>query len=441
MAASDKERLFLCYLISSPELFAITHGIIKPSYFEPEYRKAVAFMEDYFDKYKTLPSLDQIYAETDLELNKKKIQRDEFDYAVAEIEAFCRKQAITEAILVSAEILDRDVDDITHDEFAKIETNVSNAVNIAVIREIGASIFDDTDELFEDDDADKPMSTLWHDYDEATDGGIFRKELSVFTANSGVGKSNTMYNVAKNLASQGYNGIIISLELYRKTITKRLGSMLTQISQRELRTRKSEVVNAIKALKDDYGKLVIHNMPVGTTPSQLRAYLKEFELQEGFSPDFIVIDYLDLMSPNERVSADNVFEKDKRIAEQLRQILVDYNAAGISASQQNRSAVALDASEVNQSHIAGGISKINTSDVVISIIMTDVMRAAGEIAFHFLKTRNSSGVGSTIYKGWNRDTLTIYNKTIDRKEMSSELPEPSKKADKKISILDAFDVD
>ena len=230
------------------------------------------------------------------------------------------------------------------------------------------------------------------DYDEATGGGFFRKEITVFTANSGVGKSNTMYNVSKNLVSQGYNGVIISLELYRKTISKRLGSMLTQISQRELKQRKSEVINAIQAMKDDHGKLFIHNMKVGTTPNQIRAYLKELELQEDFTPDFIVIDYLDLMAPNERVSADNVFEKDKRVSEQLRQILVDYNSSGITASQQNRSAVALDASEVNQSHIAGGISKINTADVVVSIIMTDVMRAAGEIAFHFLKTRSSSGI-------------------------------------------------
>lgn len=441
MAAPDKELLFLCYLISSPELYAITHGIIKPSYFEPEHRKAVAFMHDYFNKYKALPSVDQIYAETDVELSKKKLQRDEFDYAVAEIEAFCRKQALTEAILTSAEVLDRELDDISASEFAEIETRVSDAVNVAVTRDIGASVFEDTEELFADDDSDVPMSTLWPDYDEATGGGFFRKEITVFTANSGVGKSNTMYNVSKNLVSQGYNGVIISLELYRKTISKRLGSMLTQISQRELKQRKSEVINAIQAMKDDHGKLFIHNMKVGTTPNQIRAYLKELELQEDFTPDFIVIDYLDLMAPNERVSADNVFEKDKRVSEQLRQILVDYNSSGITASQQNRSAVALDASEVNQSHIAGGISKINTADVVVSIIMTDVMRAAGEIAFHFLKTRSSSGVGSTIYKGWNRDTLTVYNKNFDKKEHSAELPEPTKKTEKKVSILDAFDVD
>ena len=101
-----------------------------------------------------------------------------------------------------------------------------------------------------------------------------------------------------------------------------------------------------------------------------------------------------MMEANQRISADNVFEKDKRVSEQIRDIGTDYNAVTASASQQNRGAV--DEPHINQSHVAGGISKVNTSDVWISILANPTQRAAGEGAFQFLTTRCSDGVGKRI---------------------------------------------
>ena len=111
------------------------------------------------------------------------------------------------------------------------------------------------------------------------------------------------------------------------------------------------------------------------------------------------------MAPNEKVSADNVFQKDKMISEEIRNIGVVNDMFIITASQQNRGAI--DADELHQGHIAGGISKVNTTDVYISIIMTEAMRAKGEMALQFLKTRNSDGVGKIVYLKWNGITLRI----------------------------------
>jgi len=68
---------------------------------------------------------------------------------------------------------------------------------------------------------------------------------------------------------------------------------------------------------------------------------------------------------------------------------------------------AVGATEHNHSQIAGGISKINEADVYWSIIMTDAMRAQGEISFVFQKTRNSDGVGNTVHLKWDPKTLRI----------------------------------
>lgn len=119
----------------------------------------------------------------------------------------------------------------------------------------------------------------------------------------------------------------------------------------------------------------------------------------------LVVDYLDIMGTNSKISADNVFEKDKLASEELRNIGSEYNMFVVTASQQNRGAVGQ--TDLNHSHIAGGLSKINTTDVYVSIIMTDSMRNSGEIAMQFLKTRSSDGVGKTIYLAWNGKTLRV----------------------------------
>ena len=113
------------------------------------------------------------------------------------------------------------------------------------------------------------------------------------------------------------------------------------------------------------------------------------------------------MGANEKVSADNISEKDKQSAEQLREIIFDYNMIGATASQQNRSAI--EAEQLHQGHIAGGITKVNTVDVYVSIVLTPTMKAGGEICFVFLKTRNSDGVGKTIYLTWINNSLRIMN--------------------------------
>ena len=133
------------------------------------------------------------------------------------------------------------------------------------------------------------------------------------------------------------------------------------------------------------------------------------------------------MSPNEKVSADNVSEKDKQVAEQVHQILDDYDMIGITASQQNRSAVT--ATDLNHSHIAGGITKINTTDIYASIIFNDLMKAAGEIHIEFLKTRSSDGVGKRIELKWNNTALRVENMNSNAFRLNSpkrQLNQPTK---------------
>jgi archaellum biogenesis ATPase FlaH len=404
--STNKQKLLIEYLISSPDTYAVCSSVVKPEYFAPELKGAVEFINDYYEKYNSVPDESQVLAETDIVVHKHNdITRDKIDYCASEIEGFCKKQAFKRAILAAPKLMEEDRE-------AELENMVKDALMISLQRNLGLSYFENPIERLKAlSNSKRTIPTKWKDVDRLLGGGISRKEMILFSANSGGGKSITMANLGLNLAEQGMNVLYISLELDEELISKRFDSMVTGMHQAEIVPRMKEVAQKVEIAGEKMGKIDIIQMTTGTNATAIRAFLKEYELIKGFVPDAIIVDYLDLMSPNEKISADNVFQKDKLIAEQLRDIGVDYDMFVITASQQNRGAI--DAEELHQGHIAGGISKVNTTDVYISIIMTNSMRSRGEMAFQFLKTRNSDGVGHVVQLNWDSKALRVTDSLID----------------------------
>lgn len=397
----EKQKLLLQYLISSPDTFALCQGIIKPEYFDPGIRNAVAFTKNYYESYNTTPEPVQIKAETGLQTEKVEVTKDQIHYVAREIEQFCKKKAIERAILDSVPLIDTG-------DYGTIEKLVRDAVTLSLTKNLGLRYFENTEERIQKILDEPPTeSTGWSSVDEVLFGGISRKELLLFAANSGEGKSFTMLNLGYNFIHRAHNVLYISLELSEEIIAMRLDTMFTGISRREWRARAGELTTRLHNIKTEQqlGVIDIVHMKSGTTANEIRAFLKEYYLHYNFYPSMLIVDYLDKMSPNEYVSADNAWEKDKRCAEQLRDICIDYNMFGVSASQLNREAVKADTR--THAHIAGGISKINEADTVIFIKMSDVMKASGDCIFEFQKTRNSDGVGKVIHLRWDNKHTRI----------------------------------
>lgn len=413
-----KQKLLIEYLVSSSDTYALCASIIRPDYFDPELRNTVSFLSSYYDEYNTTPSEDQIEAESGVELTHRTVTRDQIEYCSTEVESFCKQKAIQKAILSAPDLLKKN-------DYGKIESAIKDAITVSLNRDLGMNYFDDPlTRIKKQLQAESPTSTGWDDLDHALNGGIVRKQMLVFSANSGGGKSIAMANLGVNMMEQGFNVLYISLELSENMVSMRFDSMITGVSQAEWRQRTKEVAAKIGQAEQKMGSLTIKYMPAGTNSNAIRAYLKEYELVHGFVPDMLVVDYLDIMGTNENMSADNVFEKDKRASEQLRNIGAEYNMFIVTASQQNRGAVG--ATELTHAHVAGGISKVNTTDVWISIIMTDVMRAQGEIAFMMLKTRSSDGVGKSFTLKWEGATLRIRN-LEEKKRPTLNLAKPNSK--------------
>lgn len=401
-----KQRLLVEYLASSPDVFASCVEIVSPEYFAPELQYIVQYLINYFNEYKALPGIEQIEVDTGREIKLHDITEDQIKYCQDSIEKFCKKQATIQAIVGAANTIDKD--EVTDDEYSIIKEEVTNALTVGIIKHMGVNFFEDPHERIRKlSERSVPVPTGWKHFDNAIDGGLFRKQLLLFSANSGGGKSIAMKNLGINFVMKGYNILFISLELDEDMVDGRLIQMLTGQTSVQWKVDADETARKIMEIGDkrNIGRYQHVRLPQGTTANQIRSYLKNYQLLYKSVPDMIIVDYLDLMGANARVSADNVFEKDKQTSEQLREIGEDYNAFMASASQQNREAI--KATHINQSHIAGGISKINTADLHVSIEFTESMRASGEMTFKFVKARTSGALGKAIHMKYDPVSLRI----------------------------------
>jgi replicative DNA helicase len=237
-------------------------------------------------------------------------------------------------------------------------------------------------------------------------GGMNRGELNIFAGGSGSGKSLFMQNISINWITQGLNGVFLTLELSEELCAMRMDSMIANVSTREIFKDLDNLEMKIKMAGKKSGSLRIKYMPAQSNVNQIRAYLKELEVQTNQRTDFIMVDYLDLVMPvSAKVSPNDLFVKDKYVSEELRNLAKEFNILMITASQLNRSAV--EEIEFDHSHISGGISKINTADNVFGIFTSRAMRERGRYQIQLMKTRSSSGVGQKVDLDFDLESLRI----------------------------------
>jgi hypothetical protein len=173
----------------------------------------------------------------------------------------------------------------------------------------------------------------------------------------------------------------------------------------------------VRVIGKKSGQYQIKYMPSGKTVNDVRSYMKEFEVKTGKKIDVLLIDYLDLLMPiSRKISAENLFIKDKYVSEELRNLAVEKNVVLVTAAQLNRGAV--EEIEFDHSHISGGLSKIQTADNVFGIFTSRSWREKGRYQIQLMKTRSSSGVGQKIDLAFDIDTLRISD--LDESEVESD---------------------
>ena len=184
------------------------------------------------------------------------------------------------------------------------------------------------------------------------------------------------------------------------------------MSTKDIRKDKDTTALKIKMVGKKSGSYQVKALPAQSNINDIRAFLKEYQIQTGRKVDFMMIDYLDLLMPvSAKVSPNDLFVKDKYVSEELRNLAKELGILMVTASQLNRSAV--EEIEFDHSHISGGISKINTADNVFGIFTSRAMRERGRYQIQCMKSRSSTGVGMKVDLDYNIETMRITDSGAD----------------------------
>jgi len=402
----DLQKLFVQFMLTDPQLFTRVMGIIDERHFDRPNRDIVGYLINYSEEYSTMPTVEQIKAETGQEIDLLDDIAKHNDWFIDEFETFCRHKAIERAIVNSADLLEEG-------KYGEVETTIKDAVQIGLARSLGTDYFHDPRKRLQVlKDNNGQITTGWKDLDNKLYGGINRGEVTIFAGGSGSGKSLFMQNMSLNWAEAGMNVVYLTLELSEELSAMRIDAMATDKSTRRIFKELDDVELKVKTIGKKSGMLRIKYMSSGSSINDVRAYLKELQIVTGKTVDCICIDYLDLLMPaTKKVNPGDLFIKDKYVTEEIRNFAMESQSVVVTASQLNRAAV--EQVEFDHSHIAGGISKIQTADNVIGIFTTNAMRERGEYQLQLLKTRSSSGVGSKITLVFDRDSLRISDSDLD----------------------------
>ena len=403
----DLQKLFLEMMLHDAGSYVRVQNIYNEVNFDRSLRAVAKFIKEHSEKHKTLPNLDQIRATTGVELRPvPDLNEGHTSWFLEEFENFTKQKELERAILKAADLIE-------NGDFNPVEKLIKDAVQISLQKDLGTDYFaDPAERINKYFNSGGQVSTGWPQLDKLLYGGFSRGELNIFAGGSGSGKSLVMMNIALNWIQTGLHGVYVTLELSEELTSLRTDAMLSSMSTKDIRKDIDTTTLKVKMVGKKSGTYQVKGLPAQSNINDIRAFLKEYQIQTNRRVDFIMIDYLDLLMPvSAKVSPNDLFVKDKYVSEELRNLAKELGILMVTASQLNRGAV--DEIEFDHSHISGGISKINTADNVFGIFTSRAMRERGRYQIQCMKSRSSTGVGMKVDLTYNIETMRITDEGED----------------------------
>jgi archaellum biogenesis ATPase FlaH len=410
----DIQKLYLEMMMADAETYVRCQGIFDSTLFDRKLAEAAEFIHQYAQQYSVLPDFEMVNSTCKTDLKQPgELKEGHLEWLMDEFESFTRHKSLERAIIQSADLLEK------HD-YGQVESMVKDAVQIGLARDMGTDYFEDPrSRLLGLKDKNGQVTSGWNALDNKLFGGFNRGELNIFAGGSGAGKSLFLANLGVNFALAGMNVVYLTLELSESLVSMRVDSMVTGTSTRDIFKNIDDVEMKVKMIGKKSGMFQVKYMPSGKTANDIRSYLKEYEIKMGKKVDVLLVDYLDLLMPiGKKISAENLFVKDKYVSEELRNLAMELQCVFVTAAQLNRGAV--EEVEFDHSHISGGLSKIQTADNVLGIFTSRAMRERGRYQLQLMKTRSSSGVGQKIDLAFDLESLRITDAEEGEEEVATQ---------------------
>jgi replicative DNA helicase len=399
---SDNIQRGIIYLAKSDTGF-LTQAMpmVKAEYFEyPSHQKMYKIIVDYYIKYKKLPSDDFILEDVKQVKTSNELfsdYRDELtlinnldenslnneDYLLDLVEGFAKEQSLKDAIIRSAEM-------VKSKKYSEIEPIMRGALTVSRNVDLGLDYFSDIEERWARLNSDKHNAehrTIFESLNEALEGGLASKELAMVVAPPGVGKSLYLANQAVRSCLDGADVLYITLEMAEDRVAQRLDSIFSRIRQDQLKDRCDDLksrLDQVTATVPDRGQLKIKEFPTKrATVNQLRAYLNQLSNYENFSPDVIIVDYLELLATDSEMAE---YQAQERLAQELRGLAIEHKCLMWTATQTNREGKKVRL--ITDTELADSYGKTRVCDLVISINQDEEEFDKGKSRIYIIKSRN-----------------------------------------------------
>ena len=402
------ENILIYKSLTDSGYLASIADFVKPEYFK---NKSIAsifdIIKDFSEKRNKLPTATEIKSylvsdeqkESFKELVKSFSDIDntlDKDELYDNTEQFLKEKAVYHTMLnVAEDVSSGKVDtSVVLDKFEK-------SCNINLVTDLGLDFYGDVDKLIDDlNSVERYVPSKWEWLDNCLGGGFLEagKALYVFAGETNIGKSIFLGNIASNIAEEGKNVLLVTLEMSELLYARRICSNVTKIPMKELAQNSSSIKHG---MSNEDGKIFIKEFPPATiTANQLKAFIKKFE-EQGIKLDAIVLDYLNLMHST---VGNNSYERIKHVTEQVRAMSYLFNCPIISATQLNRAG--FDTDNPDLATISESIGLAATADAIISIFQNEEDRGIGVIRLGMMKNRYGPR-GNTQAMRIDYSTLTI----------------------------------
>ena len=387
------------------------------------FRWLIKEIREYYNEYKDVITMNVFkikIQEIDsdlLQVNVKDVLKEVFknmeatdlDYVKDKSLDFHKSQVLKDAIVRSAEILERDGDS---DE---IKGLIDNAMQAGVERNLGHDYLQDIEERYSET-ARITSPTPWDIMNELMQGGLGAGELGVVVAPAGIGKSWVLSAMGAYALSQGLNVVHYTLELNEAYVGLRYDSIFSGVESQNLKYHKEEVMEKLFNLK---GNLTIKYYPTkACTVNTLSAHLKKVTTF-GKKVDMVLVDYADIMrdvgkAQEMRHALGNIYEDLRGMAGEL-QIPI------WTASQANRSA--LDEDVIEASKVAESYAKVMTADFVMSLSRKIEDKIGNTGRFHVIKNRfGPDGITYPAKVNTNTGIINIFeSSSVGGKEQQTKI--------------------
>ena len=367
--------------------------ILDPNYFQDKsFKFMVSAIIDAYHDHNIIPDMgslefrlfDKIKDEFDLKytITQLKLVKDANLNDGLEVQnkamRFCKQQELQRSIKEIQAIIDKG----DSDRYEECEDIIKKALEHGNPKDNGINVFDDIESVLLDDFR-KPIPTGINGLDEVMDGGLAPCELAIILAPFGVGKTTMITKIANTAKDLGKNVLQIFFEDMPKVIQRKHLACWSKYVLNDLSLHKDELVELAAKKGSEKGTLTLKKFPSdGTTIPIIKQYVKKL-IAQGLKPDVILLDYIDCVQPSRQF--DDTYAGEGHVMRQFETLLSEYEIAGWTAVQGNRSSIS--AAVVQSDQIGGSIKKGQIGHFVVSIAKTLDQKENGTANMAILKSR------------------------------------------------------